>query len=296
MGSHLFARLFLLSVFAITLSVRAQTAFEIVPAAASRGARVLLVGTRAGIDGVVTVQFQSASGYIPATIASRSASVIELLVPSAAVSGDVQVRTSHSTIASLPFTVTPNPPFSIVKTLVASVAGREPLKLPGGLETSTTTVLAADQMHHRIASIAADGTTTTYAGTGRAGFADGPLAAAEFRNPQAISWDVNRTALFVADTGNHAIRRIEGGQVTTIAGTGRRGDRDGAAALAEFTVPAGIAAASDGTIYVADTGNHKVKAITPAGEVATIAGTGQAGFLDGTVSELRVPEGHRRRS
>ena len=268
----------------------ARTVREIVPQGAPRGAHVLLVGS--GMDGTeISVRFSSAAGTVPAEIVKRTATTVELRVPGSAMSGTVVVNDAAMAVGSLPFTVTADSRYEMVDTLVASTAGREPLKQPSGVDREGSTVLTADRMHHRIAAVAPDGTTTAYAGTGRAGFTDGAVATAEFRDPQAIAWNASRTVLYVADTGNHAIRRIANGQVTTIAGTGSRGDRDGVGASAELTLPSGIAVGPDGTVYIADTGNHKIKAISPAGDVLTIAGTGRAGFLDGSVSELRSPEG-----
>src|SRR5690606_40996330 len=75
----------------------------------------------------------------------------------------------------------------------------------------------------------------------------------------------------VADAGNHAIRKIDAkGNVTTLAGTGEAGFADGDAGEAQFNSPQGIAIAADGTVYVADSGNHVIRAIAKDGAVTTL--------------------------
>ena len=129
----------------------------------------------------------------------------------------------------------------------------------------------ADTGNHAIRKITPAGVVTTIAGTGQPGDADGPAATAQFNGPVGVAVDKTGN-VFVADTYNDRIRRIApDGIVTTIAGTGRPGDADGAAHTAAFDTPSGIAVAPDGTLYIADTGNDAVRAITPGGLVSTLA-------------------------
>ena len=100
----------------------------------------------------------------------------------------------------------------------------------------------------------------------------------------------------VSDTGNHAIRRIDrGGVVTTFAGeAGQEGSVDGAASLARFSGPQGIAGDRHGNVYVADAGTHTVRLIKPTGVVSTLAGVaGQRGAADGPGAQARfsTPQG-----
>src|SRR5713226_2278474 len=102
--------------------------------------------------------------------------------------------------------------------------------------------------------------------------------------------------VYVADAGNHTIRKITpAGVVTTLAGTaGSGGSADGAGAAARFNQPFGIATDSAGNVYVADTFNHTIRKITPAGVVTTLAGTaGIHGSADGTGAAgcFNSPEG-----
>jgi streptogramin lyase len=132
----------------------------------------------------------------------------------------------------------------------------------------------------RIRRLAPDGSVTTLAG-GVRGFADGPGDAARFDTPSGLAIDAGG-ALYLADTGNNAIRRISpDGQVTTIAGDGLPGHRDGPGSQARFNGPVGVAVAPDGRVIVADTYNDRIRAIGLDGSVTTIAGAGSPGLVDG---------------
>lgn len=101
------------------------------------------------------------------------------------------------------------------------------------------------------------------------GLLDGSLEEATFQSPQALAWGPDGE-LYVADTGNHAIRKITADGVTTIAGDGVIGSSDGVGSSARFYTPRGLAVDSAGTIYVADTLNHVIRRITPDGMVTTL--------------------------
>ncbi len=139
---------------------------------------------------------------------------------------------------------------------------------PRGVAMSNNTaVLVADQMNHRIRSIAG-GVVSTLAGSGTAGFLDGAAATARFQNPYGVAVD-SVGNVYVADRGNHRIRLIDtNGAVSTFAGTGVAGGTANGARLAvTFNNPSDIAIHSSGFIYVADTGNNVVRRIDPAGNV-----------------------------
>ena len=133
-------------------------------------------------------------------------------------------------------------------------------------------------------------TVTTLAGqAGVAGSADGAGSAATFRSLLGVAAD-SAGNIYVADTDNHVIRKVtSAGVVTTIAGqAGVAGSADGVGAAATFRQPSGLAVDSDGTIYVADTLNHAIRAISPAGVVTTLAGrSGTPGDADGTGADAR---------
>lgn len=131
-------------------------------------------------------------------------------------------------------------------------------------------VYVADTGNHVIRKIAADGTVSTLAGSGIAGFADGQGAQAQFNGPVGVAVDA-AGVVYVADTYNDRIRKIAlDGTVTTLAGSASPGFTDGVGEAAQFDTPCGIAIGKDG-IYIADTSNDAVRRINPDGSVVTLA-------------------------
>ena len=128
------------------------------------------------------------------------------------------------------------------------------------------------------------------------GFVNGTGAAARFFNPIGVAGDKNGI-IYVADQGNHAIRKITpAGVVTTLAGAGFffPGSTNGTGAAARFNRPSGVAVDGDLNVYVGDYGNHTIRKITPAGVVTTLAGlAGTPGNTDanGTAARFRNPWG-----
>ncbi len=133
-------------------------------------------------------------------------------------------------------------------------------------------------------------TFRTLAGlTGVPGDTDGTGSTARFASPTGIALDSAGT-VYVADTNNNTIRKItSAGVVTTFAGlAGSPGSADGTGTAAQFVQPYDVAVDSAGTVYVADTFNHTIRKITPAGAVTTLAGlAGIFGSVDGTGSSAR---------
>ncbi|MCB9642807.1 MAG: hypothetical protein H6728_06985 [Myxococcales bacterium] len=139
----------------------------------------------------------------------------------------------------------------------------------------------ADTANNVIRKIDPQGNVTTFAGTGVPSLKDGSVLQSSFNQPEDLAFDTSGN-LYIADTGNHAIRKIDPqGKVSTIAGNGTSGYQDGASGQALFFAPRGIAVADDGSVYVADTGNHVIRKIDTQG-VGTIAGDGTSGFKDDT--------------
>lgn len=127
---------------------------------------------------------------------------------------------------------------------------------------------------------AAPGDIVTVAGTGTTGFAGdgGPATSADLASPRGVA--DSGAALYVADTQNHRVRLVDGGLIDTVAGTGTAGVAgDGEVpTAAQLNDPHGLAVDVFGTVYVADRGNHAVRAFTLGGTLDTIAGTlGTAG-------------------
>lgn len=144
-------------------------------------------------------------------------------------------------------------------------------------------LVVADRGNHLVRTIDTDGATHTLAGGGKAGFVDGAGGEALFNEPIAVVAD-RQGNVFVADRNNHRIRRIwPDGHVTTLAGSGEAGLRDGPAHTARFNQPYGVALdEAEVTLYVADYLNHSIRQINLlSDEVSTLAGNGKAGFTDG---------------
>jgi prepilin-type N-terminal cleavage/methylation domain-containing protein len=113
-------------------------------------------------------------------------------------------------------------------------------------------------------------------------YADGTGTSARFNGPEGIAID-SAGNLYMADYNNNDIRKITpAAVVTTLAGSGAAGYADGTGIRAIFNNPTGVAVDSSGTVYVADSGNNRIRKITPAGVVTTLAGSGAAGYADGT--------------
>jgi IPT/TIG domain/NHL repeat/GYF domain 2 len=157
-------------------------------------------------------------------------------------------------------------------------------------------VYVADFYNNTIRKITPAGVVTTLAGTaGTSGSTDGTGSAARFRIPYGVAVDSSGN-VYVADTYNQTIRKITpAGVVTTLAGTaGSWGSVDGTGSAARFASPVGVAVDGSGNVYVADSGNHTIRKITPAGVVTTLAGTaGSVGSADGTGSaaQFNFPRG-----
>jgi sugar lactone lactonase YvrE len=160
-------------------------------------------------------------------------------------------------------------------------------------------VYVADTFNHRVRMITPEGAITTIAGTGQAGGdGDGGQATeARLRSPLSVAVDADGV-LYIADTYNHRIRKVStDGVITTIAGTGDSGfgGDDEPALDALLSYPTSIAVAADGTLYITDTRNHRVRKLTADGNIATVAGTGASGYSgDGgpaTLARLNSPRG-----
>ena len=126
-------------------------------------------------------------------------------------------------------------------------------------------------------------------GMGSAGLTNGRLMDARFRSPGAIAVGLTGT-LYIADTGNHVIRKVtSSGIVTTLAGqVSAAGSTNGQGAYARFTSPKAVAVDANENVYVADTGKHIIRKITPDGTVTTLAGlAGTSGSLDGSGNTAR---------
>jgi RHS repeat-associated protein len=161
-------------------------------------------------------------------------------------------------------------------------------KQPAGIAVDPNgNLIVADTGNSKIKLVTPAGAISTIAGGAHEGLADGALQAALFKQPEGVV--VSRSgAIYVADTKNNVIRKIENGVVTTIAGTGHDGFVDGAALSSEFKQPSQLALDDAGNVWVADTQNAAIRVIKEIeSSVSTLAGTGSGGSVDGPLSTAR---------
>ena len=154
-------------------------------------------------------------------------------------------------------------------------------QVPSLATASDGSVWIGDTYNNNLRRVTTSGVVTTTAGSTAttAGTQDGAALSAGFHSPAGIVWGAGGT-LYIADSLNHKIRRIVSGQVSTFAGTGTGGYVDGAAGIAQFSQPTAVGIAGS-TLYVADRGNNRIRAVAANGAVTTFAGTGAVGTQDG---------------
>ena len=168
------------------------------------------------------------------------------------------------------------------------------------LPDSAGNLYIADTSNNRIRKLSPDGVISTVAGTGTEGFSgdSGPATAARLSFPRGLALD-EAGNLYIADRWNHRIRKVTpDGMISTVAGSGFspffRGDGI-PATQADLYFPDRVAVDADGSLYIADTFNERVRKVAPDGMISTVAGTGQSGFSgDGgpaAAARLNAPTG-----
>lgn len=162
------------------------------------------------------------------------------------------------------------------------------LNTPSGLFVDRSgNLYIADTNNNAIRVVAAaGGQIKTVAGNGQWGYSgdNGPAAGARLKSPYGIYLDGSGN-LFIADTGNNAIRKVDGktGKISTVAGTGAPGYKgdNGPAAGALLNAPRGIYVDGGGNLFIDDSSNHVLREVAAAtGTITTVAGTGKPGYLD----------------
>ena len=161
------------------------------------------------------------------------------------------------------------------------------------------TVYIADTGDSIVRKVTPDGIITTVAGFGPYGYSGdgGPARAAQLSYPYGLALDSTGN-LYIMDTGNDRVRKVAlDGTISTVAGNGTDGfgGNGGPASGAQFHYPIGIALDAGGNLYIADSGNNRIRKIARDGTVSTVAGNGTAGYSGdngpATSAELAAPRG-----
>lgn len=151
-------------------------------------------------------------------------------------------------------------------------------------------VYVADTGTSRIRKVTPTGVVTALAGYAQ-GNRDGIGTEAWFNFPRGVAVDATGDNIYVADTGNHTIRKVTAaGEVTTLAGSGTAGDQNGTGTSASFNMPRSVTVDSSGNVYVADFLNHRIRKVTAAGVVSILAGS-TLGYQDGANASFNFPMG-----
>ncbi|KRF03865.1 copper amine oxidase [Paenibacillus sp. Soil766] len=211
------------------------------------------------------------SSIIAATLLGGSSASAAGLSADALKSSDGQILSDISTLAGIG-------DFDDREGEALQAAFRAPSSV---LQLADGSLLIADTRNHVIRKVK-DGQVSTFAGPELAilknsqgfptgGLLDGKANESFFNEPTGLAVDANGN-VYVADAGNHAIRKIDvNGNVSTVAGNGVPGNKDGKGSEASFNHPGDIAVGADGTLYVADSLNHAIRKITADGNVTTLS-------------------------
>ena len=148
------------------------------------------------------------------------------------------------------------------------------------LDGSTGDIYVADSSNNKIRKVTSAGTVSSF-------------TTAVFSNPTGVAIDGSGN-VYVADCGNNKVMKVtSGGTVSTLAGSGTSGSTDATGTSASFSCPTGVAVDGSGDVYVADKNSHKIRKVTSAGVVTTLAGSGTSGSTDdtGTSAKFNSPYG-----
>lgn len=166
-----------------------------------------------------------------------------------------------------------------------------PLAFPGKVLATPTGLFIADSGHHRLVMSSCDGEVLHLIGTGKSGLTDGAFSEAQFSAPQGMAFDAENQLLYVADTENHALRRVDIQRqvVETIAGTGEQSrnirPHGGAALTTALNSPWDLEKVGN-SLFIAMAGPHQIWQLDlEKGIVKTYAGIGAEGCIDGILAE-----------
>ena len=182
-------------------------------------------------------------------------------------------------------------PAGEVSTLAGSVAGyadgtgsSAKFWNPSGLATDAAgNIYVADGANYRVRKVSPSGVVTTIAGTGANGFLDGPASSAMFSFLHALVLDSDNN-IYVSDPDNNRIRKITpAGMVSTFTGGGPVTGADGSATTSSLVGMTGLAIDANRNFYIPEVTSHKIRKSDAAGNVTTLAGSGEPGFQDGNI-------------
>lgn len=159
---------------------------------------------------------------------------------------------------------------------------QEDLSLPHGIvyDPRQDAMLVSDYLHHRLMRIQRDGQALPW-------LTPEALPGEPLVLPAGLALGPDGS-LYISSSGRHRIHKVSpSGKIQILAGEGRPGFKDGQGKAAAFYLPFGLAVGPDHTVYVADQGNHAIRAISPEGHVRTLAGNGQAGAQEGKGADAR---------
>lgn len=264
------------------------------PASARGGTSIVITGANFSTStngNTVTINGHAAT----VTAVNSSGTQLTATVPLRAGSGPVTVTVNNRTATSAS-SLTYEWAYTSVTILAGSNVGsggfaddnngaNVRFDKPAGIAVDTAgNLYVADAYNHRIRKVSPTGATTTLAGTGVRGFADGTSGAAvKFDYPYGVTVDRNGN-IYVADASNNRIRKVAPtGATTTLAGNGNSGWVDHTDPIqVKFYYPYGVAVDAIGSVYVTDQGNHRIRKVTSTGTTTTLAGNGNTGWVDHT--------------
>lgn len=228
-----------------------------------------------------------------ATVKSATATQLVILVPESAGTGAFTITRDSVTVSQGTFVYQY---FTKTTTLAGSTSGSDDGNAASAQFDGPSDVArdaagntyVADEQNNLIRKITSGGNVTTLAGS-VAGHADGKGDKAKFNGPRALVTD-SIGNLFVAESAGYVRKITPDGTVTTLAGNGTQGHKDGTEAI--FGEPNGIAIDSKRNLYVTEAAGY-VRKIAPSGEVTTLAGDGTAGYADGSgnAAKFNAPMG-----
>ena len=167
-------------------------------------------------------------------------------------------------------------------------AAKAMFSVPSGVAQGAGWIIVGDRNNHRVRRVSSQLQVDTLCGSGAAGDLDGKGAAAQLYLPEAVAIDAKGTVYVVEPNRNRLRRVTSDGTVTTLAGAPQQGAIDGVGAAARFNSPAGITLGPTGLLYVADTGNHRLRQVDAGGAVTTLCGASGPGALDGPAAQAKL--------